>query len=370
MGKWRTSKGFIETKKIITIYKIKGMGNMPKKKELLSTNELDSLRNDLLKKYGSGTIAFGGNNSGGNIQRWIIDSPKISNAFGGGLPKGRHIEVFGDESTGKTSLMCYLAGQIQKAGGIIAYIDMEHALDHEYAETFGLDMSEVLFAQPDSGEQALGIVEDLVKSKQVDFIVIDSVAALTPQAEIEGEMSDQQMGAQARLMGKAMRKITPIMKEKGVSIGWVNQTRMKIGVMFGSPLTTSGGQALKFYSSIRIQTYKKAILEKGEEIYGMEMRIKVVKNKVGKPNAKHELIINFGEGFDVLAEYIDYAVDNKIVNKAGSWYSYKDEKIGQGRKNACEYLKDNLEIYEEIKTKVNTILFPKAVKEKKEDKNA
>jgi len=266
----------------------------------------------------------------------------------GGLPKGRVVEIYGPESSGKTTLTLQIIAECQKAGGSAAFIDAEHALDPEYAKALGVDIDELLLSQPDTGEQALEVTDMLVKSGSLDVIVVDSVAALVPRAELEGDMGDSHVGLQARLMSQALRKITGSIQKSNTLVIFINQIRMKIGVMFGSPETTTGGNALKFYSSVRLDIRRIGAIKEGDEIIGNETRVKVVKNKVAPPFKVVEFQILYGKGINRMAEIIEFAVKKGIVEKAGSWYSYKGDKIGQGINNASTFLAENKKILEEI----------------------
>jgi len=266
----------------------------------------------------------------------------------GGLPRGRVVEIYGPESSGKTSLSLSVVAQMQKIGGTAAFIDAEHALDTQYAAKLGVNIEDLLISQPDTGEQALEITDMLVRSGSVDIVVIDSVAALTPRAEIEGDMGDSHMGLQARLMSQALRKLTSNIKRTNTLVIFINQLRMKIGVMFGNPETTTGGNALKFYSSVRLDIRRIGAIKKGDEVIGAETRVKVVKNKVAPPFKKAEFDVLYGEGISLEGEIIDEGVNLDLLEKSGSWYSYKGEKIGQGKDNARDYLKDNPEVSKEI----------------------
>ena len=270
----------------------------------------------------------------------------------GGIPKGRIIEVYGPESSGKTTLTLHIAAECQKQGGTVAFVDAEHALDTQYAQKLGMDVPNTLISQPDSGEQALEITDMLVRSGAVDLLIIDSVAALTPRAELEGDMGDSHMGLQARLMSQALRKLTGSISRSNTTVIFINQLRMKIGVMFGNPETTTGGNALKFYSSVRLDIRRIGAIKNGDEVVGNRTKIKVVKNKVAPPFKIVEFDIMYGAGISKEGDLLDMAVANKIVDKAGAWFSYQDAKIGQGRENSKVFLKDNPEIAEEIKTKV------------------
>ncbi|MEY3502393.1 MAG: hypothetical protein RL763_461 [Pseudomonadota bacterium] len=274
----------------------------------------------------------------------------------GGLPRGRVIEIYGPESSGKTTLTLQVIAEMQKTGGTCAFVDAEHALDVQYAQKLGVNLQELLISQPDTGEQALEIVDSLVRSGAVDLIVIDSVAALTPKAELEGEMGDSLPGLQARLMSQALRKLTAHIKKTNSTVIFINQIRMKIGVMFGSPETTTGGNALKFYASVRLDIRRTGTIKKGEESIGNETKVKVVKNKVAPPFKTAEFDILFGEGISRHGEIIDMGVAAKIVDKSGAWYAYQGEKIGQGRDNAREFLRENPELAIEIENKVRDSL--------------
>lgn len=273
----------------------------------------------------------------------------------GGLPRGRVVEIFGPESSGKTTLCLSVVAQMQKIGGTCAYIDAENALDPVYARKLGVKVDELLISQPDTGEQALEIADMLVRSGGVDVIVVDSVAALTPKAELEGEMGDSHMGLQARLMSQALRKLTANIKRTNTLVIFINQIRMKIGVMFGSPETTTGGNALKFYASIRLDIRRVGNIKKGEDILGSETRVKVVKNKVAPPFKQADFEILYGEGISRLGEVIDLGVANEIVEKSGAWYSYNGQKIGQGKENVREFMKENPAIADEIEAKIRKL---------------
>ncbi len=275
----------------------------------------------------------------------------------GGLPRGRVVEIYGPESSGKTTLTLEVIAQMQKLGGTAAFIDAEHALDPVYAEKIGVNVDDLLVSQPDTGEQALEITDMLVRSSAVDMVVIDSVAALTPRAEIEGDMGDSHMGLQARLMSQALRKLTANIKRSNTLVIFINQLRMKIGVMFGNPETTTGGNALKFYASVRLDIRRIGAVKKGDEVIGNETRIKVVKNKVAPPFKKAEFEILYGEGVSFLGELIDLGVKFGFVEKAGSWYSYNSNKIGQGKENVRTFLKENADIAKELEAKIRDEVF-------------
>jgi recombination protein RecA len=281
----------------------------------------------------------------------------------GGLPRGRVVEIYGPEASGKTTLTLQVVAEAQKTGGTAAFVDAEHALDPTYAEKLGVNIDELLISQPDTGEQALEITDMLVRSGAVDIIVIDSVAALTPKAEIEGEMGDSHMGLQARLMSQALRKLAGNIKRSNTMVIFINQIRMKIGVMFGSPETTTGGNALKFYASVRLDIRRIGALKKGDEVIGNQTRVKVVKNKVAPPFRMAEFEILYGEGISREGEIIELGVDQGIIDKAGSWYSYGKDRIGQGKENVREYLKANPDIANDIETQIRAKLLPDTVAE-------
>ncbi len=302
------------------------------------------------KQCGKGSIMrMGDTDVAEDIQSVSTGSLGLDIALGiGGLPRGRVIEIYGPESSGKTTLTLSVIAQMQKLGGTAAFIDAEHALDPQYAQKLGVNVSELLISQPDTGEQALEIADMLVRSGSVDIVVVDSVAALVPKAEIEGEMGDSHMGLQARLMSQALRKLTGNIKRTNTMVIFINQIRMKIGVMFGNPETTTGGNALKFYASVRLDIRRTGAIKKGDEVIGSETRVKIVKNKVAPPFKQAEFDILYGEGISREGEILELGSDLKIVEKAGAWYSYKGEKIGQGKDNSREYLKENPEVANEI----------------------
>ena len=306
------------------------------------------------KQFGKGSIMKMGDAAiGEDIQSVSTGSLGLDIALGiGGLPRGRVIEIYGPESSGKTTLTLSVIAEMQKVGGVAAFIDAEHALDPQYAAKLGVNVPELLISQPDTGEQALEIVDMLVRSGSVDIVVIDSVAALTPRAEIEGEMGDSHMGLQARLMSQALRKLTGNIKRTNTMVIFINQIRMKIGVMFGSPETTTGGNALKFYASVRLDIRRTGAIKKGDEVIGSETRVKVIKNKVAPPFRQAEFEIVYGEGISRLGEIIELGSNLKFVEKAGAWYAYNGEKIGQGKENAKEYLREHPEIAKEIEAKI------------------
>jgi recombination protein RecA len=306
------------------------------------------------KQFGKGSIMrMGDADIGEDIQSVSTGSLGLDIALGiGGLPRGRVIEIYGPESSGKTTLTLSVIAEMQKVGGVAAFIDAEHALDPQYAAKLGVNVPELLISQPDTGEQALEIVDMLVRSGSVDIVVIDSVAALTPRAEIEGEMGDSHMGLQARLMSQALRKLTGNIKRTNTMVIFINQIRMKIGVMFGSPETTTGGNALKFYASVRLDIRRTGAIKKGDEVIGSETRVKVIKNKVAPPFRQAEFEIVYGEGISRLGEIIELGSNLKFIEKAGAWYAYNGEKIGQGKENAKEYLRENPKIAAEIEAKI------------------
>src|SRR5215204_2302833 len=310
------------------------------------------------KQFGKGSIMrMADGEVAEDIQVVSTGSLGLDIALGvGGLPRGRVVEVYGPESSGKTTLTLQVIAEMQKIGGTAAFIDAEHALDVQYAEKLGVNLSDLLISQPDTGEQALEIADALVRSGSVDLIVIDSVAALTPKAEIEGEMGDSLPGLQARLMSQALRKLTATIKKTNCMVIFINQIRMKIGVMFGSPETTTGGNALKFYASVRLDIRRTGTIKKGEESIGNETKVKVVKNKVAPPFKTAEFDILFGEGISRHGEIIDMGVNARVLEKSGAWYAYNGEKIGQGRDNAREFLRENPELAREIENKVRESL--------------
>jgi len=315
---------------------------------------LDAALAQIDKQYGKGSVMRMDDTSVvEDIQSVSTGSLGLDIALGiGGLPRGRVVEIYGPESSGKTSLTLSVIAQMQKAGGTAAFIDAEHALDIQYAAKLGVNIEELLVSQPDTGEQALEIADMLVRSGSVDIVVVDSVAALTPRAEIEGDMGDSHMGLQARLMSQALRKLTSNIKKTNTMVIFINQLRMKIGVMFGNPETTTGGNALKFYASVRLDIRRIGAIKKDDEIIGAETRVKVVKNKVAPPFRKAEFDMLYGEGISLEGEIIDQAVKLNIIEKSGSWYSYNGEKIGQGKDNVREFLKGNPETSKDIENQV------------------
>ena len=308
------------------------------------------------KQFGKGSIMRLGADGSlyGNVPAISTGSLGLDIAMGvGGFPRGRVIEIFGPESSGKTTLTLHAIAEAQKAGGIAAFIDAEHALDVTYARKLGVRTDDLLISQPDTGEQALEIAETLVRSGAIDIVVVDSVAALTPRAEIEGEMGDSHMGLQARLMSQALRKLTAIISKSKTTIIFINQLRMKIGVMFGNPETTTGGNALKFYATTRLDIRRIGALTEGEAVKGARTRVKVVKNKVAPPFKQVEFDIYYGSGISILGEVVDLGSDHNVIDKSGSWYTYGEEKLGQGREKAIEYLKANPKLVEELKKKIH-----------------
>ncbi|NND82432.1 MAG: recombinase RecA [Gammaproteobacteria bacterium] len=310
------------------------------------------------RQYGKGSVMrMGDSEIGSGIDAIPTGSLGLDIALGiGGLPKGRVVEIYGPESSGKTTLTLQVIAEAQKLGGTAAFIDAEHALDPQYAGRLGVDVEELLVSQPDTGEQALEIADMLVRSAAVDVIVIDSVAALTPKAEIEGDMGDSHMGLQARLMSQALRKLTANIQKANTLVIFINQIRMKIGVMFGNPETTTGGNALKFYSSVRLDIRRIGAIKRGDEIYGNQTRVKVVKNKVAPPFRQTEFDILYNEGISRESELITLGVDNDIVEKSGAWYSYDGTRIGQGKDNVREYLKEHKDTADEIEAKIRAAL--------------
>lgn len=315
---------------------------------------LESALGQIERNFGKGSIMkLGQDNPVMDIEATSTGSIGLDIALGiGGLPKGRIIEIYGPESSGKTTLALHVISEEQKKGGICAFVDAEHALDPSYAKKLGVDLDELLISQPDAGEQALEITETLVRSGAVSVVVVDSVAALTPKSELEGDMGDAQVGAQARLMSQAMRKLTSAISRSNCMVIFINQIRMKIGVMFGSPETTTGGNALKFYSSVRLDIRRIGALKDRDEVIGNSTRVKIVKNKVAPPFKQVEFDIMYGEGVSKTGELIDLGVKAGIVDKSGSWFSYGDERVGQGRENAKTFLRENPDIAHEIEDKI------------------
>ncbi|MES9833083.1 MAG: recombinase RecA [Candidatus Thiodiazotropha sp. DIVDIV] len=324
------------------------------------TKALSAALGQIEKQFGKGSVMrMGDTNAIRNIEAISTGSISLDVALGvGGLPKGRVVEIYGPESSGKTTLTLQVVAEAQKAGGTAAFIDAEHALDPQYAEKLGVNVDELLVSQPDTGEQALEITDMLVRSGAVDVVVIDSVAALTPKAEIEGDMGDSHVGLQARLMSQALRKLTANIKRTNCLVIFINQIRMKIGVMFGSPETTTGGNALKFYSSVRLDIRRIGAIKKGDEVVGNDTRVKVVKNKVAPPFKQVQFEILYGEGISLQGEIIELGVQQGIVDKAGAWYSYKGDRIGQGKENVRNFLKENPDMSNEIEARIRAELLP------------
>ena len=317
---------------------------------------LEAAMAQIEKQFGKGSVMkMDGTEIDDSIEAISTGSLGLDIALGiGGLPKGRVVEIYGPESSGKTSLTLSVIAAAQKAGGTAAFIDAEHALDTQYAAKLGVNLTDLLISQPDTGEQALEITDMLVRSGSVDVVVVDSVAALTPRAEIEGDMGDSHMGLQARLMSQALRKLTGNIKKTNTLVIFINQIRMKIGVMFGNPETTTGGNALKFYSSVRLDIRRIGAIKKGDEVVGAETRVKVVKNKVAPPFRQAEFDVMYGEGISLEGEIIEQGVQLKLIEKAGSWYSYNGEKIGQGKDNVREYLKQNPDISKSLEDQIRS----------------
>ncbi|MBQ0112321.1 MAG: recombinase RecA [Bacteroidales bacterium] len=335
-------------------------------KEVENSEKLEKLKvlqaalSKIEKSYGKGSIMKLGEKAAMQVDVIPTGSLSLDIALGvGGLPKGRVIEIYGPESSGKTTLAIHCIAEAQKQGGIAAFIDAEHAFDSVYAQKLGVDVENLYISQPDNGEQALEIAENLIASGAIDIIVIDSVAALTPKSEIDGEMGESKMGLQARLMSQALRKMTSTISKTKCCCIFINQLRDKIGVMYGSPETTTGGNALKFYASVRLDIRKTQALKDGDRVYGNRVRVKVAKNKVAPPFRQVEFDLMFGEGISKIGEIIDIAVEHDIIKKSGSWFSYGDTKIGQGRDLVKQMLKDNPELQEEIEGKVREILLAK-----------
>ncbi|MGH1368967.1 MAG: recombinase RecA [Maritimibacter sp.] len=328
--------------------------DMTKKRDGEKQKALDSALAQIERQFGKGSIMkLGSDNPIGEIESTSTGSLGLDIALGiGGIPKGRIVEIYGPESSGKTTLTLHCVAEEQKKGGVCAFVDAEHALDPQYAKRLGVDLDELLISQPDTGEQALEIVDTLVRSGAVSMVIVDSVAALTPRSELEGDMGDSNVGVQARLMSQAMRKLTGSISKSKCTVIFINQIRMKIGVMFGSPETTSGGNALKFYSSVRLDIRRIGAIKDRDEVVGNQTRVKVVKNKVAPPFKQVEFDIMYGEGISKNGELLDLGVKAGVVEKSGSWFSYGDERIGQGRENAKTYLRDNARTALEIEDKI------------------
>ncbi len=318
---------------------------------------LDAALVQIEKQFGKGAVMKLGDPSVQmNVETIPTGSLSLDLALGlGGIPRGRIVEIYGPESSGKTTVTLHMVAEVQKRGGIAGFIDAEHALDPVYAKNIGVDIDNLYISQPDCGEQALEITETMVRSGAVDIIIVDSVAALVPKAEIDGDMGDSHVGLQARLMSQALRKLTAVISKSNCTVIFINQLREKVGVMFGNPETTTGGRALKFYSSVRLDVRRIESLKQGGEVIGNRTRVKVVKNKIAPPFKEAEFDIMFGEGISMVGDILDLAAENNIVNKSGAWYAYNGNKIGQGRENAKQYLRDNPEVCTEIERKVREL---------------
>ena len=328
-------------------------------KDAKKAQALNDAIKQIEKQFGKGSVMKLGDRAAVDVAVIPTGSLTLDMALGiGGYPKGRIIEIYGPESSGKTTLTLHAIAEVQKQGGTAAFIDAEHAIDPVYAKNLGVNIDELILSQPDSGEQGLEIAETLVRSGAIDLVVVDSVAALVPQVELDGEMADQQMGLQARLMSKALRKLSGVMNKTDCTIIFINQLREKIGVMFGNPETTTGGRALKFYSSVRVEIRRSEAIKNGTEIVGNKVNIKVVKNKVAPPFKSTQVDIIYGKGISRDGEVLDLAVDKDIVDKSGAWYAYKCEKIGQGRENAKRYLVEHPDIMNEITEAIKASLMP------------
>ena len=314
---------------------------------------LDAALSQIEKQYGKGSVMKLGDTSHMQVETVPTGSLSLDIALGaGGVPKGRIVEIYGPESSGKTTVALHMVAEVQKRGGIAGFIDAEHALDPVYARNIGVDIDNLYISQPDNGEQALEITETMVRSGAVDIVIVDSVAALVPKAEIDGDMGDSHVGLQARLMSQALRKLTSVVSKTNCIVIFINQLREKIGVMFGNPETTTGGRALKFYASVRLDVRRTEALKQGGEVIGNHTKVKVVKNKIAPPFKEAEFDIMFGQGISTIGDILDLAANCGIVNKSGAWYAYNDAKIGQGRENAKQYLKENRQICDEIERKV------------------
>ena len=318
---------------------------------------LDAALGQIERQFGKGAVMKLGDPSVQmNVETIPTGSLSLDIALGlGGIPKGRIIEIYGPESSGKTTVTLHMIAEVQKRGGIAGFIDAEHALDPVYAKNIGVDIDNLYISQPDCGEQALEITETMVRSGAIDIIVVDSVASLVPKAEIDGDMGDSHVGLQARLMSQALRKLTAVISKSNCTVVFINQLREKVGVMFGNPETTTGGRALKFYSSVRLDVRRIESLKQGGEVIGNRTRVKVVKNKIAPPFKEAEFDIMFGEGISTVGDILDLAADNNIINKSGAWYAYEGNKIGQGRENAKQYLKDNPAVCAEVERKVREL---------------
>ena len=332
----------------------KGEQDMEREEKLKA---LDAALGQIERQFGKGAVMKLGDPAAQmNVETIPTGSLSLDLALGlGGIPKGRIVEIYGPESSGKTTVTLHMIAEVQKRGGIAGFIDAEHALDPVYAKNIGVDIDNLYISQPDCGEQALEITETMVRSGAVDIIVVDSVAALVPKAEIDGDMGDSHVGLQARLMSQALRKLTAVISKSNCTVVFINQLREKVGIMFGNPETTTGGRALKFYSSVRLDVRRIESLKQGGEVIGNRTRVKVVKNKIAPPFKEAEFDIMFGEGISVEGDILDLAADNNIVNKSGAWYAYEGNKIGQGRENAKQYLKDNPAVCAEIERRVREL---------------
>jgi recombination protein RecA len=313
---------------------------------------IDLAVSQIEKQFGSGSIMKLGDSHKMNVATIPTGSLSLDLALGGGIPQGRIVEIYGPESSGKTTLALHAVAEVQKKGGVAAFVDAEHALDPEYAKRIGVNLDDLLISQPDTGEQALEITETLVRSSAVDIIIVDSVAALVPRAEIEGEMGDSHMGLQARLMSQALRKLTGVISKSNCTVIFINQLRMKIGVMFGNPETTAGGNALKYYASVRLDIRGTEQIKDGDQSIGKHVKVKVVKNKIAAPFKVAEFDLMFNEGISIAGDIIDLAVKHALVEKSGAWYSYNGDKIGQGREAAKQYLKDHPEVIKSLDSKI------------------
>ena len=328
-----------------------------KKEKAVLNDSLQNAVDQIEKQFGKGAIMRLGEATNMSVEVISTGSLSLDLALGvGGVPKGRVIEIYGPESSGKTTLAYHIVAQAQKMGGTAAFIDAEHALDPDYAKNIGVDIDKLLLSQPDTGEQALEITETLVRSNSVDILVVDSVAALVPRAEIEGDMGESHMGLQARLMSQALRKLTGVISKSNTVVIFINQLRMKIGVMFGNPETTTGGQALKFYSSVRMDIRRTEQIKDGENVIGNHVKVKIVKNKVAPPFKTAEFDIMYNEGISKVGELADLAVKHGVVSKNGAWYEYNGEKIGQGREATKQYLRDNQKVADELEIKIIEIV--------------
>ncbi|MCM1386702.1 MAG: recombinase RecA [Bacillus sp. (in: Bacteria)] len=318
---------------------------------------LDAALGQIERQFGKGAVMKLGDPSVQmNVETIPTGSLSLDIALGlGGIPKGRIVEIYGPESSGKTTVTLHMIAEVQKRGGIAGFIDAEHALDPVYAKNIGVDVDNLYISQPDNGEQALEITETMVRSGAIDIVVVDSVAALVPKAEIDGDMGDSHVGLQARLMSQALRKLTGVISKSNCTVVFINQLREKVGIMFGNPETTTGGRALKFYSSVRLDVRKIEAIKQGGEVIGNRTRVKVVKNKIAPPFKEAEFDIMFGEGISTAGDILDLAAENNIINKSGAWYAYEGNKIGQGRENAKQYLKDNPAVCEEVERKVREL---------------